>query len=425
MEVSEEAAANLENGNTSEGGDEEPEEDRMSTGPSGQPLDAASRYEKPKKLIECHTDLQERLSPEVPQQNARVRAIAEMQKLGFTGSEVVNAATVFAKEPNQMGMFLALPEMYKREYILRMLNEDASAADLEDTGTSPVKTGVTVQDGEYPGLAAKRGLNFEEEAANGAILPYVEGQVGDPNAMILDNSPPMDPNAREGSEKDRSKRLSSTIVRGKGRNKRKWTWDEDEELVKALCEVSLDPRFRVQGGGFKNCYSQGIESLLAQRLPGRGIKVSPHVDSRLKVLKRKFYSIKDMLASPGFSWDGSRKDNPRAKGLNGIPFPHFDAFDAIYGKDRTAREGMEVSEEAAANLENGNTSEGGDEEPEEDRMSTRPSGRPLDAASRYEKPKKCKYGGKRKRIESSCPSLDMFKDVRALATIKVPVSMST
>ncbi|XP_047070850.1 uncharacterized protein LOC124679067 [Lolium rigidum] len=219
---------------------------------------------------------------------------------------------------------------------------------------------------------------------------------------------------------------SPTIVRGRGRNKRKWTWDEDEELVKALCEVSLDPRFRVQGGGFKNCYSQGIESLLAQKLPGRGIKASPHVDSRLKVLKCKFYSIKDMLASPGFSWDGSRKvvrcekerydeyckDNPRAKGLNGIPFPHFDAFDAIYGKDRTAREGMEVSEEAAANLENGNTSEGGDGEPEEDRMSAGPSGRSLDAASSYEKPKKCKYGGKRKKIESNCPSLDMLKDVR-------------
>ncbi|XP_051212260.1 uncharacterized protein [Lolium perenne] len=221
---------------------------------------------------------------------------------------------------------------------------------------------------------------------------------------------------------------SSTIMRGRGRNKRKWTWDEDEELVKALCEVSLDPRFRVQGGGFKNCYSQGIESLLAQRLPGRGIKASPHVDSRLKVLKRKFYSIKDMLASPGFSWDGSRKvvrcekerydqycrDNPRAKGLNGIPFPHFDAFDAIYGKDRTAREGMEVSEEATANLENGNTSEGADEEAEVDRMSAGPSGRPvaLDAASSYEKPKKCKHGGKRKRTESNCPSLDMLKDVR-------------
>ncbi|KAK1678338.1 hypothetical protein QYE76_039186 [Lolium multiflorum] len=226
MEVSEEAAAKLDNGNTSEAGDEEPEEDRMSTGLSGRPLNALSSYEKPKKckyggkrkrvesscqsldmfkdssqhvntmaeavelfkdvhrhfqsvvqhassmaaametfkdaytqfqsvvqnvstttsamerfkdahdhfqsitqsastaaaVTECHTDLQEKLAPEVPQQNARVRAIAEMQKLGFTGSEVVNAATVFAREPNQMGMFLALPEIYRREYIQRMLN---------------------------------------------------------------------------------------------------------------------------------------------------------------------------------------------------------------------------------------------------------------------------------------------------------------
>jgi hypothetical protein len=72
-------------------------------------------------VTECHADMQEKLAPEVSQQNARVRAIAEMQKLGFTGSEVVNAATVFAKEPNQMGMFLALPGIYKREYILRCL----------------------------------------------------------------------------------------------------------------------------------------------------------------------------------------------------------------------------------------------------------------------------------------------------------------
>lgn len=217
----------------------------------------------------------------------------------------------------------------------------------------------------------------------------------------------------------------SRIVRGRGRNKRKWTWDEDEELVKALCEVSVDPRFRVQGGGFKNCYSQGIESILAQRLPGRGIKACPHVESRLKVLKRKFYSIKDMLASPGFSWDGSRKvircekerydeyckDNPRAKGLNGIPFPHFDAFDAIYGKDQPAREGVQVSEEATANMENGNTNEARDGEAEEDRMSAGPSGRSLDATSSYKKQKKCMYDGKRNKIGSECLSPNMFKDV--------------
>ncbi|KAM3371446.1 hypothetical protein ACQJBY_018706 [Aegilops geniculata] len=219
---------------------------------------------------------------------------------------------------------------------------------------------------------------------------------------------------------------SARIVRGRGRNKRKWTMDEDEELVRALCEVSTDPRFRAEGGGFKNCYTQGIESLLAQRLPGRGIKASPHIDSRLKVLKRKFHTIKEMLASPGFSWDGSRKvvrcekqrydeyckDNPRARGMYGVPFPHFDVFDAVYGKDRAAREVVEVSEEATADMENGNTSEAGDDDGEEDQMSTGPSCRSVDATSSYEKQKKCKYGCKRKRTESNCHSPDTLKDVR-------------
>ncbi|KAG8079418.1 hypothetical protein GUJ93_ZPchr0007g3906 [Zizania palustris] len=74
-------------------------------------------------VMECGTDnAQEKSMCEEPQQKAKVTAIAEIQKLGLTGSEVVYAASVFAKEPNQMEMFLALPEIYKRDYILQMLN---------------------------------------------------------------------------------------------------------------------------------------------------------------------------------------------------------------------------------------------------------------------------------------------------------------
>lgn len=214
------------------------------------------------------------------------------------------------------------------------------------------------------------------------------------------------------------------IVRGRGRNKRMWTADEDDELVKALCEVSADPRYKVEGGAFKNCYSQGIENILAQKLPGRGIKASPHVDSRLKVMKRKYYSIKDMLASPGFSWDDTRKmiqcekqrydeycrDHPRAKGLYGVPFVYFDTFDAIYGKDRSAGEGLEGSEDAIANMENENTNEVEDDEVE-DRMSTGISGRSLAATLSSKSQKKYTHDGKRNRTESNCPSLDKFKDV--------------
>jgi len=67
-------------------------------------------------------DIQEKSMCEEPQRKAKVTAISEVQKLGFTGFEVVTAASIFAKEPNQMDMFLALPEIYKKDYILQMLN---------------------------------------------------------------------------------------------------------------------------------------------------------------------------------------------------------------------------------------------------------------------------------------------------------------
>ena len=34
----------------------------------------------------------------------------------------------------------------------------------------------------------------------------------------------------------------STIVRGRGKNKRKWTMNEDDELMKAPYEISLEPK---------------------------------------------------------------------------------------------------------------------------------------------------------------------------------------
>ena len=67
-------------------------------------------------------DIQEKSMCEEPQRKAKVTAISEVQKLGFTGFEVVTAASIFAKEPNQMDMFLVLPEIYKKDYILQMLN---------------------------------------------------------------------------------------------------------------------------------------------------------------------------------------------------------------------------------------------------------------------------------------------------------------
>jgi hypothetical protein len=47
--------------------------------------------------VEYGIEIQEKSMCEEPQRKAKVTAISEVQKLGFTGIEVVTAASIFAK----------------------------------------------------------------------------------------------------------------------------------------------------------------------------------------------------------------------------------------------------------------------------------------------------------------------------------------
>jgi hypothetical protein len=44
-----------------------------------------------------------------PQEKLREKAINEVQRFEFTGSEVIQVAAVFVRMPDQMGMLFALP----------------------------------------------------------------------------------------------------------------------------------------------------------------------------------------------------------------------------------------------------------------------------------------------------------------------------
>uniref|UniRef100_A0A8I6X9E5 MLLE-like domain-containing protein n=1 Tax=Hordeum vulgare subsp. vulgare TaxID=112509 RepID=A0A8I6X9E5_HORVV len=61
---------------------------------------------------------------EDPQQKSREKAISELSRLAFTGSEIVDAATIFAKTPEHMNMMLVLPEILMRDFILKMLSDE-------------------------------------------------------------------------------------------------------------------------------------------------------------------------------------------------------------------------------------------------------------------------------------------------------------
>jgi hypothetical protein len=64
---------------------------------------------------------QEKARDEDPQKKLREKAINEVRRLEFTGSKVIQAAAVFVRMPDQMGMLFALPEPLGREYIIDML----------------------------------------------------------------------------------------------------------------------------------------------------------------------------------------------------------------------------------------------------------------------------------------------------------------
>jgi hypothetical protein len=103
--------------------------------------------------------------------------------------------------------------------------------------------------------------------------------------------------------------MVSPILDSQDNGRRKWTPEEDIKLVQALLEHDNEgnnkQETRLQPG-----YLQILEVKLSRTLPNAGIKAKPHIESRLKTLKRDFQVIHAILCGPdtsGFGWDNVRK----------------------------------------------------------------------------------------------------------------------
>ncbi|KAI9101412.1 hypothetical protein K1719_023894 [Acacia pycnantha] len=62
--------------------------------------------------------------------------------------------------------------------------------------------------------------------------------------------------------------------------------------------------------GFKSGYANALQTMMEAKLPGCGIKATPHITSRLKILKRLWQTAYDIIYGPNASdLAGIRRQN--------------------------------------------------------------------------------------------------------------------
>ncbi|PON84148.1 hypothetical protein TorRG33x02_200460 [Trema orientale] len=88
--------------------------------------------------------------------------------------------------------------------------------------------------------------------------------------------------------------------------------------------------------------------MLEAKLPNSGLKASPHIESRVKILKTKYYCLIELSSLSGFDWDNEQmmllyeksvfdewvKKRKDASRLYGKPFPYYHKLVEIYDRDR-------------------------------------------------------------------------------------------
>ncbi|RYR20060.1 hypothetical protein Ahy_B03g065145 [Arachis hypogaea] len=76
-----------------------------------------------------------------------------------------------------------------------------------------------------------------------------------------------------------------------------------------------------------------------EKIPGCDLKDNPHIESRVKLLKRQYFAIVEMMGTTGsgFGWNDKDKmivSHSNANGLYNKPFPYFEVLGIAFGRDR-------------------------------------------------------------------------------------------
>lgn len=100
--------------------------------------------------------------------------------------------------------------------------------------------------------------------------------------------------------------MSCTRKLNKKRDKKIWTAEEEKTLIDVLYEMN-DSGWKADTG-HKCGYTSYVEKELAKRLPNAEIKADPHIQSKVKTMKKLLSYVLDIQQNgSGFGWDDDRK----------------------------------------------------------------------------------------------------------------------
>ena len=91
--------------------------------------------------------------------------------------------------------------------------------------------------------------------------------------------------------------------------KHQWTAFEDGKLVECLMDMATSGKWKADNGTFRPGYQQQSEKMMHEKIPECGIRAQPHIDSRVKLWKKQYFTISEMLGpnGSGFGWNDSEK----------------------------------------------------------------------------------------------------------------------
>ncbi|GAB2284196.1 hypothetical protein Dimus_018661 [Dionaea muscipula] len=151
-----------------------------------------------------------------------------------------------------------------------------------------------------------------------------------------------------GTSASATKKKAKAKVDG-ARGRRTWQKFEEDCAIHAMRELVNDPKWKLDTGAFRSGFFVEVEKKLVKTFPGIDLRASPHIESKVKVWKRHYHTLYDMLKTSGFGWDDEKKmilvdsddvwnnyvaREPEAAHMRDKSWRYYDDWLVLFGKDR-------------------------------------------------------------------------------------------